>query len=85
MRKECDDSNTIWRHLFKAGRCTTVEVERETGIDRIDVDVRCRSMRDSGHVKYFPKAPGDKNSRVAYGVTLGCRVPFGVKLKDILP
>ena len=74
----------IWRYALAEGRVTCKEVEEKFNLKQCSGSGLLLTLHERGELVRFPKERGNPKSRVQYGVTSECKVPRGVKIKEII-
>ena len=75
-------SKTIWLELLKKGeRLSVAELAEISSANKAVQQKIHERLREAGFVRRFDKSPD--NNRVRYGVTPDCKIPVGLKIKDV--
>jgi predicted transcriptional regulator len=72
----------VWLMMLReGGRWTAAEVGERLSLDQTAAAGSLRSMYEFGTVQKWERS--ETNDRVRYGVTVDCKIPRGVTVKDV--
>lgn len=74
----------IWRYALEEGRITCREVEARFGLKQCSGSAYLYKLHERGELTRFERDPAKSSSRIQYGVTKDCKIPRGVKIKEII-
>jgi hypothetical protein len=76
-------NSAVWLMMLKeGGRWTAAEVGARVGMDQTAAACALRSMHEFGTIQKWGRS--ETNDRVRFGVTVECKVPRGITVRDVM-